>query len=63
MGQSSMKVTGDREFIASDRWKCEKSPSEAHYWIIQRYQMTCKYCNSSKEVNSDRFGWSKPESK
>ena len=63
MGQSSMKVSGDKEFIASNRWKCDKSPSEAHYWIIHSYQMTCKYCNFSKPVNTDRFGWSKPEEK
>ena len=63
MGQSSMKVSGDREFIASNRWKCEKSPSEAHHWIIHHYEMTCKYCNCVKSINTDRFGWSKPEVK
>jgi hypothetical protein len=63
MGQSSMKVSGDKEFIASDRWKCDKSPSEAHYWIIHSYHMTCKYCNFSKPVNTERFGWTKPEEK
>jgi hypothetical protein len=61
MGQSSMKSTGDKEYITSDRWKCEKSPSGAHYWIIYSYEMTCKYCNGNKPINTNRFGWSKPE--
>ena len=54
MGQISMKMFENKAFIASDRWKCDKSPSEAHYWIVHSYQMTCKYCNYSKPVNTDR---------
>ena len=58
-----MKIFVNKEFIASGRWKCDKSPSEAHYWIVHSNQMTCKYCNYSKPVNTDRFGWPKAEVK
>ncbi len=61
MVQRPIKVSDNKEFITSDRWKCDKSPSGAHYWLVQCYQMTCKYCNCSKTVNTGRFGWSKPE--
>jgi hypothetical protein len=63
MGQRSMKVSEDKEFITSDRWKCEKSESGAHFWIIQSYEMTCKYCHNTKQVNTNRFGWTKPDEK
>jgi hypothetical protein len=61
MGQSSMKASGDREYLASDRWKCGKSPSGAHYWIIRTYQMTCKYCDERKLASATSFSWPKPE--
>jgi hypothetical protein len=63
VGQESMKAFENKEFIASERWKCVKSPSGAHYWIIHSYDMTCKYCNNNKEINTNRFGWSRPEPK
>jgi hypothetical protein len=63
VGQRSMKTAEDQEFMASDRWKCEKSLSGAHYWIIQTYQMTCKYCKCSKPVDTNRYGWTKSETK
>lgn len=61
VAQRSMKVSGDQEFMASNRWKCIKSPSGAHYWIIQGYQMTCKFCDFSKAVDTRRYGLSKPK--
>jgi hypothetical protein len=63
MGQSSMKASGDKEYLASGRWKCEKSPSGAHHWVVQSYEMTCRFCNDIKEINSARFGWTKPGTK
>jgi hypothetical protein len=63
MGQNSMKASENREYIESGRWKCDKSPSGAHYWLIHQQQMTCKYCNSYKEVNATGSGWPKPEIK
>jgi hypothetical protein len=61
MGQSSMKASGDREYLSSGRWKCDKSPSGAHYWIIHTYQMTCKYCDERKLASATNFNWPKPE--
>jgi hypothetical protein len=52
MRQGLMKASENKEFIASDRWKCEKSPSGAHHWIIDCHQMTCKHCSCSKPVTS-----------
>jgi hypothetical protein len=63
MGQRSMKESENQEFMTSDRWKCSKSPSGAHHWIIRTGQMTCKYCDYSKSVDTHRYGWSKPETK
>ncbi len=63
MAQHSTKVSENKEFITSDRWKCDKSPGGAHYWMIHQYQMTCRYCNQSKQVNTAQFGWTKPEAK
>jgi hypothetical protein len=63
MGQSSMKASGDKEYLTSDRWKCDKSPSGAHYWIIHSYEMTCKFCSEIKPVNATGFGWPKPDAK
>ncbi len=63
MGQKSTRVSDNQEYITSERWKCEKSPSGAHHWIIDCGQMTCTYCNYSKDINANLFGWSKPEVK
>jgi hypothetical protein len=57
----SMKVAENKEFITSDRWKCDKSPGGAHHWIVQNYLMTCRYCDYSKPVDGARLGWTKPE--
>jgi|WetSurMetagenome_2_1015567.scaffolds.fasta_scaffold1096662_1 hypothetical protein len=61
MPQHQMKASEDKEFIASDRWKCLKSPSGAHHWIINCDQMTCRYCRYSKSTDITRPGWPKPE--
>jgi hypothetical protein len=63
VAQHSMQLSENREFIASDRWKCGKSPGGAHYWMIQNYLMTCRYCNNSKEIKKDSVGWTKTEVK
>jgi hypothetical protein len=56
-----MKISDNQEFIASARWRCEKSPGGAHHWIINGYQMTCKYCNMTKPVNANPQQLSRPE--
>jgi hypothetical protein len=61
--QKSMKVSENHEFLVSDRWKCSKSSSGAHHWLIEGGQMTCRYCELNKPVDTNRYGWSKPETK
>lgn len=57
MTQSSMKVTEDKEFLGSERWKCEKSPSGAHHWIVYSNNQTCRYCKLNKIENAFRPGY------
>ena len=40
----------DKEYIDSGSWKCDKSPSGAHHWIINEDQMECKYCKENRRV-------------
>jgi hypothetical protein len=51
MRQGSMNTSDNKEYISSDRWKCEKSPTGAHHWIVHTYEATCKYCDQSKSTN------------
>ncbi len=37
------------EYIESDRWKCNESPTKAHHWIISGKGIVCKYCSETKE--------------
>jgi hypothetical protein len=50
MAKWSAKPSGNEEYLTSGRWKCEKSPSGAHHWIILQNEMTCRYCECSKQV-------------
>jgi hypothetical protein len=63
VAQRSMKVSENQEYFTSDRWKCSKSPSGAHHWIIKSDQMTCKYCDFCKPMDMNRYGKDKPENK
>ena len=38
------------DYIQSGRWKCDKSPTGAHYWIGNQYMLKCKYCGKEKQV-------------
>jgi hypothetical protein len=40
----------NKEYLSSERWKCEKSPSGAHHWIVRQCRMTCKYCCENRLV-------------
>ena len=62
MGQFSIKASGNKEYLDSDRWKCKESPNGAHYWIIRNYEMTCKYCRGVKLIAQTGYGLPKPES-
>jgi len=60
MGYGVLRSSQDKEFIISERWKCEKSPSGAHHWIISNHNMICKHCSMCKELDNNRFGRTVP---
>ena len=37
-------------YLNSDVWKCKKSPTGAHYWIVGADKMRCQYCKKTKPV-------------
>ena len=43
------------EYLKGDRWKCGKSPTGAHYWVIGK-QMVCKYCLTVKQTETALYG-------
>lgn len=47
--QAIQKVD-DAEYLRSDRWKCETSPSKGHYWVIVGQIQTCRYCGKTKHL-------------
>ncbi|MBA7582178.1 hypothetical protein ES708_24098 [subsurface metagenome] len=40
-------------YLKSGVWKCSKSPTGAHYWIIRGEMMRCKYCGEERQVQSE----------
>ena len=44
-----------KQYLESESWKCDKSPSGAHHWIIGGLEQTCKFCGEVREVNGGRF--------
>jgi hypothetical protein len=58
----------DRKYILSGLWKCEKSPTGAHWWIGEdsrdtKSEFTCKYCKQRKEFGIKNYipnEWRKP---
>jgi hypothetical protein len=53
MRTGATNTSDNKEYFSSNRWKCEKSPSGAHFWIIVAYEMTCKYCNNNKSLSTN----------
>lgn len=43
-------LNAHNEYIKSERWKCDKSPTGAHYWIGNHFMLKCKYCNEEKKI-------------
>jgi CRISPR/Cas system-associated exonuclease Cas4 (RecB family) len=39
------------EYLAEEQWRCSKSPTEAHYWVIVSQSMTCKYCSENRDLS------------
>ena len=50
------KALAYKEYLVSDVWKCDKSPSGAHYWkelqhgrySIHTEMFVCQHCGSAK---------------
>ena len=41
----------DKEYVESDRWKCEKSLTGAHWWVGHGTQLECVFCYEVKEID------------
>jgi hypothetical protein len=39
------------EYLEGDSWKCSKSPTRAHHWIVGS-ETICKYCLMAKQVQT-----------
>jgi CRISPR/Cas system-associated exonuclease Cas4 (RecB family) len=39
------------EYVAEGQWRCSKSPTEAHYWVVVSRSMTCKYCSENRDLS------------
>lgn len=38
------------DYVQSGRWKCEQSPTGAHYWIGDSRMIKCKYCGKEQKI-------------
>ena len=45
----------NEEYLKSDRWKCQKSKTGAHHWIILNRTGQCKHCNLNKDYDTLRY--------
>ena len=49
----------DMAYYLSGIWMCDKSPSQAHWWIGNDGAFTCKYCGDTKPINGNRRKYGK----
>jgi hypothetical protein len=42
------------EYLEGESWRCSKSPSKAHHWIVGS-QTICKYCLIAKHPQTARL--------
>jgi len=50
-----------QKYLQGKSWKCSKSKTKAHYWIVDDDMFKCKYCGEQKKVTTvpvvyGRFG-------
>ena len=43
-------------YIPAGLWKCRKSPTGAHFWIIDEV-MTCKFCKAERPIPEYKGYW------
>lgn len=39
-------------YLANENWKCSKSPTNAHLWVITKRKASCEYCGKVVGINS-----------
>lgn len=44
-----------KKYVDGDTWKCEKSPTKAHYWQEEKHEeegstFVCKYCTEGRKM-------------
>jgi len=39
-----------RAYVESGDWRCDKSPTGAHHWIISNGTQRCVYCGCTKSL-------------
>ena len=40
-------------YLAGDSWKCPKSPTGAHHWIISKKIMECCFCHIQRGIRGN----------
>jgi hypothetical protein len=60
MGHNSIRAYGEKVYLESGSWKCEKSPSGAHHWFILHFQMTCRHCGLNRQITDSKPELPKP---
>ena len=43
-------------YLADGHWKCAKSPTGAHNWVVATPSMVCKYCAEIRQTRPERAG-------
>ncbi len=51
-----MKNTMKANYLAEGQWKCSKSPTGAHHWVVVSRSMTCKHCAQIRENGTLKVG-------
>ena len=49
-----MRKDTHNDYVQAGLWKCDKSPTGAHHWIVVSFNQTCKYCGSSRDLDDTK---------
>ena len=53
--EEKRRFSRETPYIKSRAWKCPKSPTGAHHWIIRGEMMWCKYCPEERRVDQVHY--------
>jgi len=42
-----------QQYVNSGSWKCDKSPTKAHWWVAEDSEQVCKFCGEARKVSKD----------